>query len=277
MERRLVDWTAGRIGFAAGRRGLHLGRHAVQPPGAAPGAGARRAATGARRRTSAASSSPPRRATSASQKSALLLGLRRRRRGRGAHRRRRPDGPRGARRRARHARGDDRGRRGVVATAGTTDRGRIDPLAAIADLCDARRRLAARRRRLRLRAAGLPHAPAPARRDRAGPVRHRRLPQVLLPARLLQRADRARAGATSPPSPGTPTTSTRRTPSEPEPGRQVAADHPPLRRAQALDHAARARRGRHRRRCSTPSATWPPPCTTTSTATPTSGWSAAPS
>ena len=61
-----------------------------------------------------------------------------------------------------------------------------------------------------------------------------------------------------------------------QPGGQVAADDPPVRRAQALDDAARARRRRRSGRCSTRCSTWPRACTTRWTATRTSSWSAAP-
>ena len=55
----------------------------------------------------------------------------------------------------------------VVATAGTTSTTSVDPVPAIADLCERGRRLAARRRRLCRRGRHLPRAARPARRLRA--------------------------------------------------------------------------------------------------------------
>jgi L-2,4-diaminobutyrate decarboxylase len=148
MERRLVAWTAARIGFAAGDgvftsggtqsnlQALLLARdHALAGRGPGPDA--------ADARTPAAAPSLDRLvvlATASShfsvQKSARLLGL-------GpdavlcvatdAHGRMRPDALAATLDAARAA---GRVPMCVVATAGTTDRGCIDPLAPIADVCD---------------------------------------------------------------------------------------------------------------------------------------------
>ncbi|MFC8190483.1 pyridoxal phosphate-dependent decarboxylase family protein [Cellulomonas sp. NPDC057328] len=136
MERRLVAWTAGRIGFLAGGgiftsggtqsnlQALLLAReHALAT---APGVGIRDLVVLA---TASSHFSV--------QKSARLLGL-----APDAVRlvpvdeqgRMRPDALAIA---LRHVEQDGRLAMAVVATAGTTDRGCIDPLAAIADACDA--------------------------------------------------------------------------------------------------------------------------------------------
>ena len=108
------------------------------------------------------------------------------------------------------------------------------------------RRVAARRRGVRVRAARLAAPPAPARRDRAGALGDGRLPQELLPAGVVERDARARAARPRGRrlARGLPQSARER---GAEPGRQVAADDPALRRAEALDDAARPRRRRHRR------------------------------
>ncbi len=145
MERRLVAWTAGRIGFAAGDgvftsggtqsnlQALFLAReHALTAPDGARLAGAARRARLARLRVLATAASH-----FSVARSALLLGL--------------EDDA------VVEVATDARGRMdadalaaaladtaaagdvvmAVVATAGTTDRGCVDPLAAVADACDA--------------------------------------------------------------------------------------------------------------------------------------------
>ena len=97
-------------------------------------------------------------------------------------RRRRPDGPRDPRPhpvRAGRRRGRGRGRR----RAGRHHGPRRDrPAAGGRWHLPPPRRLATRRRRVRWRAPGLPHAPGPARRDRARRLGDRGLPQDVLPA-----------------------------------------------------------------------------------------------
>ena len=198
-----ASWSTGRAGGSGSRAGdgvftsggtqsnlqaLLLARETAIAARRGHGAAARTSRAGS-------SSSPPRRATSASQKSARLLGL-----GDDAVLAgRAPTRTAGWTRPRWRGRCDtlaaiDRVPMCVVATAGTTDRGRLDPLAPIADECDRAGVVAARRRRVRVRAAGLADAPAPAGRHRAGAVGHGRLPQELLPAGVVQRGARARAG-----------------------------------------------------------------------------------
>ena len=176
-----LDGRAHRLRRGRGR-GVHLGRHAVEPAGAAAGAGAAHAA-GARDRTGCASSpraEPLQRRRSpracsgwATTPSSPCRPTRPRRMDPAAL-----AGP------SRHASPRRPVPMAVVATAGTTDRG-------VSTRCPDRgrvrraRRLAARRRRLRLRAAGLADAAAPARRHRARRLGHGRLPQELLPAGVV--------------------------------------------------------------------------------------------
>ena len=170
IERRLIDWTADRIGLGERRRRhLHQRRHASPTsrpccsPATRPAAAALSATSAADARRATPTILPRLRILTSEcshfsiEKSATLLGL-------GAeaviavpcdenqadaHRR-------AGRANSTRCRRDGLVPMAVVATAGTTDFGCIDPLPEIADLCDRARRLDARRRRLRLRPAGLP-------------------------------------------------------------------------------------------------------------------------
>ena len=250
MERKLVDWTCGRIGFAAGDgvftsggtqsnlQALLLARERRSRPVAA-GQPRRRRAPARHRRHGV---EPLQRAEGRAP-----AGARRRRGPARADRRARPDGPGGAGRAP-----STRSRRStgwpmcVVATAGTTDRGCLDPLALIADECDARGVW------LHVDAAyGCGLLVSPTRRhlldgiERARSVTvdfHKSFFQpvsssaVLVPGRTDLRARHLARGLPQP-----------RGRRGAQPGGQVAADDPPVRRAQAVDHAARAGRRRHRR------------------------------
>ena len=184
------------------RRHLHQRRHPVQPAGAA--ARPRPRARDPRRPGQAAD---PRLGRRSLQRAEGRPAARpRRRRGRHASRSTPTAGwtrPRSAG--ARRLRDAGLVPMAVVATAGTTDFGAIDPLRR-SPACAAARRVAPRRRGVRRRAAGLAHPPAPARRDRARRLGDRRLPQDLVPAGLRQRAHRARRAPPAATSPGTPTT-----------------------------------------------------------------------
>ena len=103
-----------------------------------------------------------------------------------------------------------------------------------------------------------PTPPPPARRHRAGRLGDRRLPQVASSSRSAPAPCWSATGRPAArdlprglPQPGA-------TPQRAQPGRQVPADHPPLRRAQALDDPARHGRRRDRVDSSTRSSTWPP-------------------
>ncbi len=141
MERRVVAWTAGRVGYVAGD-GVLVGRHAVQPPRALPRPRAhRRARRPGRARALGRPAAPARPGGGSSHfsvaRSALLLGL-----ADDAVVRVEADADGrvvpaalAAAVDAAHAAGEVV--MAVVATAGTTDRGCVDPLAAVADVCDA--------------------------------------------------------------------------------------------------------------------------------------------
>ena len=115
-------------------------------------------------------------------------------------------------------------------------------------LAAAVRRLVPRRRRLRLRAARLAATPRHARRHRARRLGDRRLPQVLLPADRLQRDPGPRQATLGLVSHHAdylnPAAEAGRVPNQVD---KSLADHPPLRRAQALGDAARHGRAGHRR------------------------------
>ena len=152
----------------------------------------------------------------------------------------------------------------VVATAGTTDFGAIDPLprdrravrSGTASGCTSTRRTAAgcwSRRRRRHLLDGIERA------DSVTVDYHKTCFQPVSSSALIVRDRPPRCGT----SPGTPTTSTRNgwRAAHAQPGRQEPADHPPLRRAQALADAADHGRRPDRRATSTRSSTWPPRCT----------------
>lgn len=106
----------------------------------------------------------------------------------------------------------------------------------------------ARRRRLRLRPARLAHPARSAERHRARRLGHRRLPQVLLPAREFLRAagPRRRHAAARHVPRGLPQPAPGRRGAHPQPGGQVAPDHPPVRRPETVDDAPGDGRRRHR-------------------------------
>ena len=226
------------------RRGLHQRRHPVQPP--RPLAGARHGRRDARRTARPAARAGLRRRPLQRRevRPTARPGARRghpdpvrpvapdagagARGGRAGVSRRRP-GADGCGRDGRHH-GLRRDR------PGAKDRGCVRPL----------RHLAARRRGVRRRAAGLASTAAPPRRDRARRLRDRRLPQDLVPSGLGECGDRPRRPHDA------PRHASRRLP-EPagdhrsEPGRQEPADHAPVRRAQAVDDPAHHGSGLRRR------------------------------
>jgi L-2,4-diaminobutyrate decarboxylase len=275
MERRLVEWTAGRIGFAVGEEGdAAVADGIFTSGGTQSNFQALFLAREKARRAGTRLEAMRILATAVSHfsiaKSALLLGL--------------PDdavvtvGTDADGRMSPDALAQtlvDIERTGdtviaVVATAGTTDRGCIDPLGPIADLCDAVGTW------LHVDAAyGCGLLVSPRRRhlldgiERARSVTvdfHKSFFQPVSSSALVVR-ERAR---TSRPSPGTPTTSTpRRTRS---PTRSTSPCRPPAGSTRSSSGSRCARSARTASaRWSTPSATWPPPCTRTSPRTATSG------
>ena len=266
IERRLIDWTAARLGLGPdARRRLHQRRHPVQPAGAAA-------------RPRGGLPAAPARGRDACRRAAAAARLRLRgrhfsvtevgraarpRAGRGGRRRQRP-GPADAR----PTRSRARARRDAVSDGLSPDgRGRHRRHHRLRQ----HRPAAGDRRAVRRSACGCTSTPrtaagcssparrAPARRHRTRRLGHRRLPQVVLPAGQLQRAAGPRPVHAARTSPTTPTTSTRPHggAAHPEPGRQEPADHPPVRRAEAVADAARDGRRRRRARSSTRCSTGP--------------------
>ena len=135
----------------------------------------------------------------------------------------------------------------VVATAGTTLTGAVDPLDALADICAAARRLAPRRRRLRAARRARREPRAALRGTRARGLRDRRRAQVAVRAEGLRRADGARgrvAGARLQPQRDLRAARAGRA----RRGRPHARVLAPVPLAQAVARAARARtRGLSRR------------------------------
>ena len=266
MERRLVEWTAGRIGFPDGDGVFTSGGTLSNLQALLLAREAALAAAQSEHGLSRAEALPRLviAATEAShfsvQKSALLLGLAddsvelidTDHRGRMEPRR-----ARGIPRRPRRGRPhpDVRGRhrrhhRSWMHRPDRRHRRRVRPHA----------HLAARRRRVRVRPARLAHPTSPAGGHRARPLGHRRLPQELLPARVVERDHRAR------PERPRDDRLARRLPQparerRAEPGRQVAADDATVRRAQALGDDPLGGRRRARRAIRPRCSTWPSRCT----------------
>ena len=248
MERKLVDWTCGRIGFAAGdgvftSGGTQSNLQALLHGAGDAIAGARGSVDAARRLVILATAS----SHFSVQKSARLLGLgddvgpaRR-------DRRARPDGPRGARRRARH-----RSRRSTGCPCASS-RPPARPTGAGSTL-SARSPTSATAAGVWLHvdaAYGCGLLVSPTRRhlldgiERARSVTvdfHKSFFQPVSSSAVLVRRPADLRHVTWHADYLNPADA-----DGAEPGGQVAADDPPVRRAQALDHAARARRGRHRR------------------------------
>ena len=210
IERRLVEWTAARIGFPTGTgrvgpgRHLHQRRDPVQPAGPAAGARHRRRHARGPLRPAARARLRRRPLQRREVRQAARAGARRRHPG--AVRPLAPDARPGTRGRGaavprRRPRADGRGRHGRhhrlrCDRPDPADRRGVRPV----------RGVAARRRGVRRRAARLASPAAPARRHRARRLGDRRLPQDLVPAGLRECGDRPRRPRRCGTSPTTPTT-----------------------------------------------------------------------